>query len=61
MAVDGVTGADAVVHVCLFIGGLLRTSLDEKSETLLIALHSRALQSLHVSSQLLHCPGGIDC
>ena len=60
MAVDGVAGADPDVHVILFIGGLLRTSLDEKPKTLLAALHPRTLQSLNVSSQLLHRPGGIN-
>ena len=50
MAVDGVTGADADVDDILFIGGLLRTSLDEKSEAFLATLRPRAVQFVHVSS-----------
>ena len=58
MAYDGVAGADAAVYPRLFIGGVLRTWLDEKPEALLSALHPRTLQPIHVSSQLLHRSGG---
>merc|ERR1712071_196842 len=57
MAYDGVAGADAAVYPRLFIGGVLRTWLDEKPEALLSALHPRTLQPIHVSSQLLHRSG----